>query len=143
MNKSAILWETFSAEYEPPVLGHCRRRENLLDHAKLFVFADEYIVTELKPVCLDRMYDVLVEYKLSEKTVSHLMDMIRYVYANTAHTDSDGADSELRTLIKRYVVAKLEVLAKYSDFVLFVRNDGAFSSELLLSLAKPLPVLQP
>ena len=97
-------------------------RDVFLCHAQLYVFADAQDIQELKLLALDELYAVLTTFKLYPKRTGDVIDLLRYVYANTI-SPSQGVEP-LRKMISNYVAFKTDILNKDERFAASMLEDG-------------------
>ena len=85
-----------------------------LSHARLYVFAEQYDIQELKMLALDELHATLAIYTLYTKRTSDIINLLRYVYCNT-NEPSEGVEN-LRTLMTQYVGCEMDILTYDQDF---------------------------
>lgn len=93
--------------------------EDLVQHARLFVFADKWCIKHLERLALCNLHRDLCTFKLSAANVSRIVELIDYVYANTPSPDIRGvpaAQKSLRELMVAYVEELAHELIEYHDF---------------------------
>lgn len=127
----------------------------LIDHAKMFVFADLYMVDAMKPLALCEMYRQLALLTVDDGNIGQLVDLVRYTYANTGAYD-DSADHltssadklvqkedkynietmSLRSLVRIHVTDRLKVLAKYEAFRQLFAEGGDLATDVLVDMTE-------
>ena len=103
--------------------GQNHLSDDLLGHAKLWVFADCYDIPDLQDLCLYRLHRDLVGFHPSKLNINDLVDLLDYVAAHTAEPDySDDTGliisdrRSLRELVLRYVICHWDSLKDCERF---------------------------
>jgi hypothetical protein len=98
---------------------------DILAHAKLWVFADRYLVSDLQDLCLHMLYRELLVFKISENSVLDIFELLTYVYDpdNTRESDEDtvengeeGYVNELRDLVVSYAACIINELREFMEY---------------------------
>lgn len=111
--------------------------EVFLGHARLYVFADKYDVTNLKVLAMEELHATLAEYTLYQERTGDVVALLRYVYANTA--DSKDGVEDLRTVLTQYMEAEIDTLIKNEDLQeLMLQDGGPLLAELMKVMRKKL-----
>ncbi len=97
--------------------------EVLLSHARVYVFAEKWIIQPLKKLATKNLHSSLANYTLFPERVSDIVALLEYVYPRTV--ESKDGHEEMRELLMSYVETEMEILVEAVEF-----------QELL---AKPLP----
>ena len=113
-----------------------------LSHAKLHVFADMYLVNELKQISLWRLHRDLTRIAVTESNRKYIKELLLYTYANTAYKvtktacyqDVDNVQ-DLRTLILTYVLEHAQVMLVGEEMVDAIGTNQALLRDLLTGLA--------
>ena len=106
-----------------------------LSHAQLYVFADKYDIKTLKILALENLHASLAIYTLYEECTGDIVDLLRYVYANTSETVDDV--EELRTLLTLYMGYEMDTLMQDEDFRdLMVTNGGPLLADFMRMVMK-------
>jgi len=101
---------------------------HLLEHAKLFVFADKYLIQDLKAFCLFRLHqDMLLCGSEAAGQGVEVVDVIRYASENTGNGSERDSD-RLCSLIAKFAVFKCKMLADYQSFRTLLEEGGRFAS---------------
>lgn len=94
-------------------------------HAKLYVFADKWMVEFLKKLCLHKLHRDLVTLDVSQN-VAEVVKLLKYTYEHTAQGWGDwpGVGKDLRDLFMAYAVWKENELLEHDDFDEFLTSGG-------------------
>ena len=104
--------------------------EVFLSHARLYVFAEKYEIQPLKVMAIQQLHQTLAIYTLYPERVGDIVELLRYVYANTAEAD-DGTE-ELRAMLVHYVGYEMDILVKAPEFKeLLLEEGGALLSDFM------------
>ena len=89
-----------------PVTSDNGTYNTICDHARLHVFADMQMISQLKQMSLCRLHGDLCDMEISEASVAGIIDLVVYTYENTTKEHSGDVASEisLRALVSSYVV---------------------------------------
>ncbi len=111
--------------------------DNLVAHARLWVFAHMYVVASLKELCLHKLHRDPLALDLTAETVPKLTELAAYIYKHDS-TAIDPADAKLspRTLTLAYMAQKSESLLKYDDFKRFIDEGGEVVMDLVGEMGK-------
>ena len=101
---------------------------NLINHVKLFIFADQWMVQPLKAQCLHDLHRDLISYNVQEDGGFHIAELIRYSYAlpNETMLSFVANGLGLRRVVTRYAVLQAESLIKTDDFRSLMEDGGEF-----------------
>lgn len=111
----------------------------LLPHAKLWVFADRYLVNDLKDLCLHMLCRELLLFKINADTVFQIFELLSYVYdpENTCQSDKDtsgngeeGYVNKLRDLVISYAACIINELQDFKEFKETLREGGNLAVKL-------------
>ena len=106
-----------------------------LSHARLYVFAEQWDIQELKMLALDELHATLAIYTLYTERTSDIINLLRYVYCNTSEP-SERVEN-LRTLVTQYVGCEMDILADDEDFKnLMIKDGGPLLSDFLAMFKK-------
>ncbi|KAL9100677.1 MAG: hypothetical protein Q9163_003972 [Psora crenata] len=134
--------ERFYAKSAPPCQAeksrnHCANDiEVLLCHARLYVFADQYIISPLKSLTLSKLRDTLSNSGISGQTSEAIIELVRYCYSNTS--DRPGSMDEMRQLIIQYIAYELEVLGRNAEFLSILEEHGSLGRDLVVQMLRKL-----
>ena len=111
--------------------------DNLVAHARLWVFANMYMVGSLEELCLHKLHRDLLALDLTEETVPKVTELAAYVYGQES-TTIDPANAKLspRTLTLAYMAQNSESLLKYDDFKQFIDMGGEVVMDLFAEMGK-------
>lgn len=81
--------------------------DDLIDHARLWVFAECYDIPALRDLCLHKLHRDLVMFNLSERNSDEMVNLLEYIATNTMelqYSDEGFTSGEctLRNLLLRY-----------------------------------------
>ena len=93
-----------------------------LSHAQLYVFAEKYDIQSLKMAALEELHATLVVYTLYNIRTGDIIELLRYVYANTCKPQ-EGVDN-MRSMITQYVGYEMDVLMEAAEFGEVMIKDG-------------------
>lgn len=96
--------------------------EVFLSHARLYVFAEKYDIQLLAMLALENLHDTLALYTLYRERTRDIVDLLRYVYANTSEQPK-GCEN-MRTLLKDYVGYEMKTLMTSKKFKALIIDDG-------------------
>ena len=105
----------------------------LVRHAKLYAFADMYMVIELEQLALRQLHHDLQHFVIDKDSIGSLIDLVGYILEHTKRNEEEeGID--LRTLVRSYAVAMAKDLLKYEECRDVLKSDGDFMLEMMESL---------
>ena len=93
-----------------------------LSHAQLYVFAEKYDIQSLKTLALEELHATLVVYTLYDVRTGDIIELLRYVYANTCKPQ-EGVD-DMRSLIFQYVGYEMDALMEAAEFEELIIESG-------------------
>jgi hypothetical protein len=110
------------------VAGHRSDLQSLV-HAQLYVLADKYCITQLKPLTLQKLRVVLDNSKpLKESQYNDIIDLARYIYL---HTGNLSPPDPLRLMVTRLIGTGGRKIVNSSAFRDLVHESGDFSYDLI------------
>lgn len=101
---------------------------SLLYHTKLYIFAEKYLVDNLRILCLRKLHANLRDFELTVHTSEDILEILEFAYKNTARQES--GDNELRTLIVHYAACKAEVLKRNTNLRSLLEANGEMACDL-------------
>ena len=113
---------------------------DLTSHAKLWVFADRYLIKDLKALCLHMLYRELLLFNINQNSVLEIFDFLYYVYDFTPDKDEDDDEvnsggnmdfNELRDLAISYAACMLNEIREYKEFREMMRNGGDLAADFI------------
>lgn len=98
----------------------------LLDHAKLYVFADQYMVEDLRDISIHKLHRNLTEIDIAKKTIQELINLVAFSYEGTSSNGDiqKGSADRLRSLVMAFVVDRKEELMAHADFREMIGSGG-------------------
>jgi hypothetical protein len=102
---------------------------SLLYHAKIYVFAERYLIDSLRVLCLRKLHADLRDFDLTLQTSGHILEVLEFTYAQTERKES--RDDELRMLIVHYAACKGEILKQNSNLQSLIEANGEMACDLL------------
>jgi hypothetical protein len=112
---------------------------DLLAHAKLWVFADRYLVDDLKSLCLHMLHRELLAFKVNEESVTNIFELLSYVYdpdntwESAGDVEEDGEEgyaNGLRDLAISYTACIIGELREFKEYRETLRRGGDLAAEL-------------
>ena len=128
--KAAFANRTYTVRRDVVGIPSPRPNENskedytdvFLSHAQLYVFAEKYDIQSLKTLALEELHATLVVYTLHDARTGDIIELLRYVYANTCKPQ-EGVD-DMRSMITQYVGYEMDVLKDAAEFGELIIKDG-------------------
>lgn len=99
-----------------------------LGQARLYVIADKYGIEHLRRLVLSKLYQTLKSFKLYSNGLNGVLELVRYIYANTPPLYNDKLDA-LRNLVTRYVVSIIGQIGEHESFRDLLQEGDAFISD--------------
>jgi hypothetical protein len=128
------------------VSDRCSIRENedsledytpvLLGHARLYVFADKWLIDDLKLLSLYKLHKTLMNFTLYEARRTDIVELAQYVYADERTSDSEDDPNGLRALVMHYIGCQVENLVRCREFKDLVQQGGPFAKDLVRTMLK-------
>jgi len=81
---------------------------SLLYHAKIYVFAEKYLIDNLRILCLRKLHAALRDFDLTLQTSGLILEVLEFTYAQTEK--KEPKDDELRMLLIHYAACKGQIL---------------------------------
>jgi hypothetical protein len=121
---------------------------SLLEHAKLYTFAQQWMVEPLMKLCLQNLHKDLLLLRLTAEGVDEVVELLKYTYATMEGSagdllDKSGIDSDLRDLIVAYACWKeddlvdspkvQELMKEHRQFFADFSNAIATKTECVLT----------
>lgn len=108
---------------------------NLMQHAKLYFLADQWMMESLSRLALFKLNYELHSFALGEQSVCHLLDVIDYAWTDDLAKDEPNAASTeeltIRSTLIAYFEEKAEELRKYEEFKAYQLENNAFTIDCL------------
>jgi hypothetical protein len=105
---------------------------SFLYHAKIYVFAEKYLIDNLRMLCLRKLHANLRDFDLTLQTSGLILEVLKFAYAQTERKES--RDDELRMLIVHYAACKGEILKENPNLRSLLEADGEMASDLLYKI---------
>ncbi|PCG88244.1 Hypothetical protein PENO1_111330 [Penicillium occitanis (nom. inval.)] len=99
-----------------------------LGQAQLYVLADKYGIEPLRQLVLFKLYQSLKSFNLYPMRLNGVLELVRYVYANTPPKYNDTLDA-LRNLVTRYIVSILGQIGDHDLFQDLLQEGGDFVTD--------------
>lgn len=121
-----------------------RPSSQLIAHARLYIFADRYLIESMKSLCLHKLHRDLTSFKLTNDTADELFALLQFTDNNTESyvvmdnedpVTDPGMGKELRDLVVAYAVLQAESLVKYAHFKTMLVDGGSLLAEFTCLLA--------
>ena len=95
-------------------------------HGKLYVFADMYMVQDLKDLCLLKLHRDILAYDLNEHGLDEVRDLLQHVYGNMVDDEGNyqAGSKSLRDLVINYAACHAEVLVDDEGFEAMLEARG-------------------
>lgn len=141
----------FNREYPLSKMSHDKARaylprlepedgptSKLVSHAKLFVFANTYLIDDLQKLCLHKLHRDLLVYDLEVNGVDEIIVLLEYSYCNTEMADEGfpGVGVDLRNLAMAYAGGMATKLLKFPAFRTMIAKGGNLAVEFACLLVK-------
>jgi hypothetical protein len=128
----------FGARLEWPVVSSENRswRENFapvfLAHARLYAFAEQYLIPALKSKALQNVRDTLSRYTLFVSGLEAVIQLARFAYDSDYIPDREGKIVDpLRQLVVAYVVAHHTQFRNYSGHRQLLEGMNEYATDVL------------
>jgi hypothetical protein len=105
---------------------------SLLYHAKIYVFAEKYLIDNLRMLCLRKLHANLRDFDLTLQTSGLILEVLKFAYAQTERKES--RDDELRMLIVHYAACKGEILKENPNLRSLLEADAEMACDLLYKI---------
>lgn len=86
---------------------------SLLYHAKMYVFAQKYVIHNLRILALRNLHVCLRNLDLTKRDTGDILEILEFTYTNTERGESN--DDDLRKLIVHYAACKADILKQNPD----------------------------
>lgn len=104
----------------------------LLGYARLYIFADRYLIEGLKKCALRRLRAYLVELDIFPVTRGGVVELVRYAYDNQCTDASVGGGQmdPLRSMVVEFVALHIHVFNGFSEHQQLLREGGGYAVDL-------------
>lgn len=106
---------------------------DIIFHAKLYVFATQYLISSLQSQCLKSLHRDLCKFPLNVGNMAVIFDLLQFVYTNTAREEPGGL-SALRELVSHYAACESSTLAEQDTFQELLICCGEMGKDIILHL---------
>ncbi|KAI8675567.1 hypothetical protein NCS57_00458300 [Fusarium keratoplasticum] len=129
---NGFCWERFKERYS----GHEFSPDDAVDsrthtcaevflcHARVFIFADRYKINKLRDLAIRKLWIAMVNITFTGNAIPDITQLVKYIYNHT--TSENPAGKEIRALVRRYCIIRLDRMCDHAEF-----RDFAKNSELL------------
>jgi hypothetical protein len=143
-----ILWDEFQRRDYSDISPRFRLRGSFeeckvdsslfLCHARVYVFADKYDITQLRNLALDKLHQALRSLKAAGSQTESVVDLIRYSYSNDNTRDNDAGQEVdgLRRMVVHFLACVFENVAMDDSFLALMEEGGPLVRDLAGLLAK-------
>lgn len=139
--RQAFISRSYEAFRSAVPIPPARRNENenedyadvFLGHARLYVFANNYLIHDLKTLALENLHETLKIFELYSYRTGDIISLFRYVYGNTQIPDN-GKTEPMRSLLAEYVGFEMDILMKDLAFRDLMIEDGILDTAQRQSL---------
>jgi hypothetical protein len=100
----------------------------LLQHAKIYVFAQEYLIYKLCALSLSRLHGHLKVHELTELTIGDIVEVLEFAYTHTAKRES--SETDLRKLIVHFVACNADIFKRDPNFRSLLEENGEMACDL-------------
>jgi hypothetical protein len=105
-----------------------------LAHARLYVFADKYLVEPLKQLVLRKLHQTLVGFELYPERIGDVVELVRFVYSDD--NMSGNGVNELRALVTMYIASRVQKFHESDSFLDLLQEGGDFVRDFWLVVRK-------
>ena len=124
----------------PPV----KASKQLAARARLYLFADRYLIDSIKSLCLHELHRDLLHFKLTAATVPEVFELLKLINNGTSSDTIVAGDNvklgickekELREPVIAYAAVQVEELVKYDAFKRMLAEGGDLVAEFTCLIA--------
>lgn len=116
--------------------AHIPPRPILIFHAKLYVFATQYLIEPLREQCLHALHRCLVRCDTLGVTVSDVLDLLEYTYQESGREEPAGKPCSLRELVILFAACESSSLNRDPRFRELLDQYAQMGSDLVMTLLK-------
>jgi hypothetical protein len=102
--------------------------ESLLYHAKIYIFAEKYLIDNLRILSLRKLHASLQDFDLTLETSENILELLEFAYTHTARQES--SENELRALIVHYAACKIKILKQNVNLRSLLEANGEMGCDL-------------
>jgi hypothetical protein len=112
----------------------------LIEHAKLYAFAQQWMVEPLMKLCLRNLHTDLLLLRLTAEGVDEVIELLEYTYTTTegskgGGSKNEGTGSELRNLVAGYVCWKEDELVRQVEVQAVLREHEEFFADFSTTIS--------
>lgn len=113
-------------------------RPTFLDYARIYVFAEQYMIGDLKALTMHKLYNVLKCFTLSEKSCPAILELARFAYNNTYTADRGTGEpvDQLRELIVMFISLYMGHFNRLENHRSLLREQPEYAIDLVDVLHK-------
>ena len=139
--RQAFVSRSYEALRSALPISSARKNENkiedyievFLNHAQLYVFANEYPIYDLRTLALENLHETLKNFQLCSQRTSDIISLIHYVYENIKIPD-EGETEFVRAMLVEYISFEMDILMKDLVFRDLMIKDEILDTEKRRSL---------
>jgi hypothetical protein len=105
---------------------------SLLYHAKMYLFAEKYLIDTLRILSLRKFHASLRDFDLTLRTSEDILQLLEFAYRYTAR--QEYSDNELRVLIVHYAACKAEILKQNINLRNLLEANGEMACDLFYKI---------
>ena len=128
--RQAFISRSYEAFRSAVPIPPARKNENenedyadvFLGHAQLYVFANNYLIHDLKTLALENLHETLKIFELYSYRTGDIISLIRYVYGNTQIPDN-GKTEPMRALLAEYISFEIDILMDLAFRDLMIEDE--------------------
>jgi len=145
-SKRQAAWSTFTrnSKYAPAMPPRANNTANyldltevLLDHAKLYCFADKYGIESLAKMCLDELRICLIDCECHDTQMEGVVELLAFTAGNAPPLSNNGGEN-LRSVVLDYFVVIYELVAENETFQELLERNGRIAKEFISVLRRRL-----
>ncbi|KAF2132122.1 hypothetical protein P153DRAFT_394293 [Dothidotthia symphoricarpi CBS 119687] len=109
----------------------------LMAHARLYTFAEKYMIYKLKHLALHRLHQFLVSLPVNTLTRAAVVDLLVFVYDNNNTADriynsehEHEAVDPLRNLVVKFMLIHLDAFRGFPEYRKFMEQGGQYAIDL-------------
>lgn len=106
--------------------------QSLLYHAKIYSFAEIYLIDNLRILSLRKLHASLQGFDLTLRTSEDILELLEFAYTHTAR--QEASENELRALIVHYAACKTEILKQNVNLRSLLEANGEMGCDLFYKI---------
>ena len=121
------------------ILPKVRKSFNFVAHAKVYVFAEKWLIKDLQEMAVHLLHrDLHPWYEILVCDTQNVIDLIRYIYENGQQKMGSEEVSPLKEVALEYIAINTHHLLRREEFCDLLSEGGEFAVELAKMQAKHL-----